>query len=158
MLMFAFIIFIAFWIVSMLIGYLMLAQLSLDWGVLLVIDAVGSWIAAFLLTMVFDNKRYKIYPGGIATRVVGSEGVEGYLFLAPHGLLFHPHVFRVQKEDTRVPYRSIAEVREGNSSHSIEVETNEGVVERFAVKDQEKWIADIKGKMKGGDEEADNQK
>ena len=151
--MFAFLIFILFWLLSMLFGYLLLAQLGLEPGILLVLDAVGAWLAAFILTMIFDNKRYKIYPGGIATRVVGSEGVEGYLFLAPHGLLFHPHVFKVQKEDTRVPYKSIAEVRAGNSSHSIEVETHEGVVERFAVKDQEKWIADIKGKMKGGDEE-----
>ncbi len=148
-----FLFFIGFWIVSLAFGYLIMASLEVEFSTLLVVDLVGAWIVAIILTFVFDNKRYKIYPGGIATRVSGSEGIDGYLFLAPNGLLFHPHIFKGQTEDTRIPYPSISSVEPGNTSHSIEITTEEGVVERFAVKDRDKWLNDIRAKMKGQPEE-----
>ncbi|MCR5748103.1 MAG: hypothetical protein K6G03_10380 [Lachnospiraceae bacterium] len=128
-----------------------------------VIVCLISWCIALGITTLFsvskkeitqvqkeaaERSKYNKYPGGIANHHRGIETTNGKLYFFPDSLVFHPHSYKVERDDITIPYTDITDVRiHEENKHYICIESKDGSKAVFSVADKEKWIADIKEKL-----------
>ncbi len=90
---------------------------------------------------------YSAYPGDVANHSVGAEDYGGRLYFFPESLVFHPlPKDDVQLKDWILPYKEIADVKQGPAINKILIESKDGTVDIFAVHNKDKWIQQIKTK------------
>ncbi|MBQ7583065.1 MAG: hypothetical protein IJT24_00505 [Lachnospiraceae bacterium] len=124
-----------------------------------VIACLISWVIAFIFTVLrsvtkgeIDTQKlangdpdYMAYPGDVANHTIGNDDFGGRLFFFPESLVFHP----LPKDDVKLkdwilPYKEIADVRQGPAINKILIESKDGVVDTFAVHNKDKWIQQIR--------------
>ncbi len=133
-----------------------------------VISCLISWTIAFIITVLrsvtkgeIDTQKlltsgipdYEAYPGDVSNHSVGAEEIPGHLYFFPESLVFHAVMKdKVQIQDWILDYKDIADVRQGPSINKIVVEAKDGAVDVFAVHSKDKWISQIRAKMKSSSE------
>lgn len=87
-----------------------------------------------------------LYSAG-ANHFMGIEGVGGYLVLTPDALLFKSHKFNIQNHTLEIPLEQCVNVTIVDYCYviptGINVETENGKNERFAVANRKAWIEKI---------------
>ncbi|MBQ9442794.1 MAG: hypothetical protein IJU43_00690 [Lachnospiraceae bacterium] len=133
-----------------------------------VIACLIAWVVSIIITVLrsvtkgeIDTQKlltskhpdYEAYPGDVANHSVGFEEIGGHLHFFPESLVFHPaYKDKVQLQDWIIDYKDIADVRQGPSINKIVVEAKDGAVDVFAVHSKDKWISQIRTKMKSSSE------
>jgi hypothetical protein len=92
-----------------------------------------------------------VYSGG-ANHFLNGESVGGKLFLTNNQLHFKSHKFNIQNHEMQLDIHDIKEVRFYNMlgfiRNMLEVETTNGVTEKFVVNNRAAWKEQI-DKLKG---------
>ncbi len=120
-----------------------------------------SWVLAIIFTVLRSVTKdeintqkletgepdYMAYPGDVANHTVGDEEYGGRLFFFPESLVFHPiPKDDVQLKDWILPYKDIADVKQGPAINKIQIDSKDGVSDFFAVHNKDKWINQIRAK------------
>lgn len=129
-----------------------------------VIACIISWVLSIIFTVLrsvtkgeIDTQKlasgdpdYTAYPGDVANHCINNEDMGGHLYFFPESLVFHPlpDKDKVQLKDWILPYAEISDVRQGPAINKILIESKSGTEDIFAVHNKEKWISQVKSKMK----------
>ena len=89
---------------------------------------------------------YSAYPGDVANHTVGETDIGGRLIFFPESLVFHPLPSDPPQQDWIIPYKDIADVRQGHGVNKINIESKNNTVDSFAIHNKDKWIHQIKKK------------
>lgn len=126
-----------------------------------VIACLISWVIAIIFTVLrsvtkgeIDTQKlisgdpdYTAYPGDVANWDTGAEDIGGHLYFFPESLVFHPlQKDKSQIKDRIIDYKNIVDVKQGNAVNKIQIESNDGTSDIFAVHNKDKWIHQIKKK------------